>query len=119
MAEITLHATSRRPRHPTVRASAARARSPASSTAWAATRSLTVDWRELRAALATEAGLNAVIHLDIDGYTAPSWSRTCSATRCAATSSTSTSCGSTWTTVDVEVAITLEGEAELVPVRTA
>lgn len=28
---------------------------------------LTVDWRELRAALVTEQGLNAVIHLDIQG----------------------------------------------------
>src|SRR5262245_17149243 len=28
---------------------------------------LTVDWRELRAALVTEQGLNAVIHLDIEG----------------------------------------------------
>ena len=32
---------------------------------------LTVDWRELRAALVTEQGLNAVIHLDIDGATTP------------------------------------------------
>jgi len=32
---------------------------------------LTVDWRELRAALVTEQGLNAVIHLDIDGSTTP------------------------------------------------
>ena len=32
---------------------------------------LTVDWRELRAALVTEQGLNAVIHLDVDGATTP------------------------------------------------
>jgi large subunit ribosomal protein L25 len=32
---------------------------------------LTVDWRELRAALVTEQGLNAVIHLDVDGVTTP------------------------------------------------
>lgn len=32
---------------------------------------LTVDWRELRAALVTEQGLNAVIHLEIDGETTP------------------------------------------------
>jgi len=32
---------------------------------------LTVDWRELRAALVTEQGLNAVIHLDINGETTP------------------------------------------------
>ena len=32
---------------------------------------LTVEWRELRAALVTEQGLNAVIHLDIDGETHP------------------------------------------------
>jgi large subunit ribosomal protein L25 len=32
---------------------------------------LSVDWRDLRAALVTEQGLNAVIHLDIDGSTTP------------------------------------------------
>ncbi len=32
---------------------------------------LTVDWRELRAALVTEQGLNAVIHLEIDGASTP------------------------------------------------
>ena len=32
---------------------------------------LTVDWRELRTALITEQGLNAIIHLDIDGSTTP------------------------------------------------
>jgi large subunit ribosomal protein L25 len=32
---------------------------------------LTVDWRELRATLITEQGLNAVIHLDIDGQRTP------------------------------------------------
>jgi large subunit ribosomal protein L25 len=32
---------------------------------------LTVDWRELRAALVTEQGLNAVIHLEIDGDRTP------------------------------------------------
>jgi large subunit ribosomal protein L25 len=32
---------------------------------------LTVDWRELRAALVTEQGLNAVIHLDLDGTSTP------------------------------------------------
>jgi large subunit ribosomal protein L25 len=32
---------------------------------------LTVDWRELRAALVTDQGLNAVIHLDIDGASTP------------------------------------------------
>ena len=32
---------------------------------------LSVEWRELRAALITEQGLNAVIHLDIDGETTP------------------------------------------------
>jgi len=32
---------------------------------------LTVDWRELRAALVTDQGLNAVIHLDIAGSTTP------------------------------------------------
>jgi large subunit ribosomal protein L25 len=32
---------------------------------------LTVDWRELRAALVTEQGLNAVIHLELDGEATP------------------------------------------------
>jgi large subunit ribosomal protein L25 len=32
---------------------------------------LSVDWRELRAALVTEQGLNAVIHLDLDGDQTP------------------------------------------------
>lgn len=32
---------------------------------------LTVEWRELRAALVTEQGLNAVIHLEVDGETMP------------------------------------------------
>lgn len=32
---------------------------------------LSVEWRDLRSALVTEQGLNAVIHLDIDGTTTP------------------------------------------------
>ena len=32
---------------------------------------LTVEWRELRAALVTEQGLNAVIHLEVDGERMP------------------------------------------------
>jgi large subunit ribosomal protein L25 len=32
---------------------------------------VTVDWRELRAALTTEQGLTAVIHLDVDGTISP------------------------------------------------
>src|SRR5687767_13608008 len=32
---------------------------------------LTVEWRELRAALVTEQGLNAVIHLEVDGERTP------------------------------------------------
>ena len=32
---------------------------------------LTVEWRELRAALVTEQGLNAVIHLEVDGDRTP------------------------------------------------
>ena len=32
---------------------------------------LSVEWRDLRAALVTEQGLNAVIHLDIEGTTTP------------------------------------------------
>ena len=32
---------------------------------------VTVEWRELRAALITDQGLNAVIHIDLDGQTGP------------------------------------------------
>jgi large subunit ribosomal protein L25 len=32
---------------------------------------VTVEWRELRAALTTDQGLNAVIHLDVDGSSGP------------------------------------------------
>src|SRR5690606_27158053 len=32
---------------------------------------LSVSWRDLRAALVTEQGLNAIIHLDIEGSTTP------------------------------------------------
>lgn len=34
-------------------------------------KTLTVDWRELRAALVTEQGLNAIIHLELDGDRMP------------------------------------------------
>ncbi len=76
---------------------------------------LTVDWRELRAALVTEQGLNAVIHLDIEGSTTPTLVKEMQRhpvrrnvlhvdfLRVDLSK-----------TVDVEVPITLEGEAELV-----
>ena len=79
-------------------ASARRARSPASSTATASTPlPVTVDARDLRAALTTEAGLNALFDARGRGHEHLAIARSCSATRCARPSPTSTSrsCGAT------------------------
>ena len=65
---------------------------------------VTVAWPELRRALTTEAGINALITLESTARRTSPSSRTCSATRCAATCCTSTSCASTRTpSVAVEV----------------
>lgn len=76
---------------------------------------LTVDWRELRAALVTEQGLNAVIHLDIEGSTTPTlvkeMQRHPVRRNVLHVDFIRVDLNKT---VDVEVSITLEGEAELV-----
>ena len=72
MAEITLTAETGRPTGTAVQraACAPRARSPASSTASAATPSPSPSTgATLRAALTTDAGLNALIDLEVDGDT--------------------------------------------------
>lgn len=73
MAEIILHATPRPPQG-TRPARRLRAEGKIPGVVYglgADPVTLTVDWRELRAALVTEQGLNAVIHLDIAGSTTP------------------------------------------------
>jgi len=73
MAEIILHATPRPPQG-TRPARRLRAEGKIPGVVYglgADPVTLAVDWRELRAALVTEQGLNAVIHLDIDGSTTP------------------------------------------------
>lgn len=69
MAEITLHATPRAPEGTrSVRRLRATGKVPGVVYGLGGDPiNLTVDWRELRAALVTEQGLNAVIHLDIQG----------------------------------------------------
>jgi large subunit ribosomal protein L25 len=73
MAEIILHAT---PRPPQGTRPARRLRSEGKVPGvvyglGADPVTLAVEWRDLRAALVTEQGLNAIIHLDIDGSTTP------------------------------------------------
>jgi large subunit ribosomal protein L25 len=73
MAEITLKAT---PRPPQGTRPARRLRSEGKVPGvvyglGADPITLSVDWRELRAALVTEQGLNAVIHLEVDGDRTP------------------------------------------------
>ena len=77
---------------------------------------LTVDWRQLRAALITEQGLNAVIHLDIEG--APSVPTLVKDMQRHPVRRNVLHVDFLRVdldkTVDVEVPISLEGEAELV-----
>lgn len=76
---------------------------------------LTVQWRELRAALITEQGLNAVINLEIDGSRTPTllkdMQRHPVRRNVLHVDFIRVDLDKT---VDVEVAISLEGEAELV-----
>ncbi len=76
---------------------------------------LTVDWRELRAALITEQGLNAVINLEIDGTRTPTlvkdMQRHAVRRNVLHIDFIRVDLDKT---VDVEVTIHLEGEAELV-----
>ncbi|MGE3620454.1 MAG: 50S ribosomal protein L25 [Acidimicrobiia bacterium] len=73
MAEITLTATPR-PVHGTRPSRRLRAEGKVPGVVYGvggAPVPVTVVWRELRAALVTDQGLNAVIHLDVDGEVAP------------------------------------------------
>jgi large subunit ribosomal protein L25 len=76
---------------------------------------LTVEWRELRAALVTEQGLNAVIHLELDGASTPTlvkdMQRHPVRRNVLHVDFLRVDLDKT---VDVEVPISLEGEAELV-----
>ncbi len=76
---------------------------------------LTVDWRELRAALVTEQGLNAVIHLELDGAATPTlvkdMQRHPVRRNVLHVDFLRVDLDKT---VDVEVPISLEGEAELI-----
>jgi large subunit ribosomal protein L25 len=76
---------------------------------------LTVDWRALRAALITEQGLNAVIHLDIAGETTPTLVKDIQRHKVRRdVLHVDFIRVDLSKTVDVEVAIHLEGEAETV-----
>ncbi len=117
MAEITLHAT---PRAPEGTRSVRRLRSTGKVPGvvyglGGDPMNLTVDWRELRAALVTEQGLNAVIHLDIEGSTTPTlvkeMQRHPVRRNVLHVDFIRVDLDKT---VDVEVAISLEGEAEAV-----
>ena len=117
MAEITLHATSRTPEGTrSVRRLRGEGKIPGVVYGLGGDPiNLTVDWRELRAALVTEQGLNAVIHLDIEGSTTPTllkdMQRHPVRRNVLHVDFLRVDLNKT---VDVEVAITLEGEAELV-----
>ena len=97
MAEITLHATPRTPQGTrTVRRLRGEGKIPGVVYGLGDDPiNLTVDWQPLRAALVTDRASTRRSISTSRAPPRPRWSRTCSATRCAATSSTSTSCGST------------------------
>lgn len=117
MAEITLHATRRAPEGTrSVRRLRGTGKVPGVVYGLGADPvNLTVDWRELRAALVTEQGLNAVIHLDIEGDTTPTlvkeMQRHPVRRNVLHVDFIRVDLNKT---VDVEVAISLEGEAEAV-----
>ncbi|HJR26569.1 MAG TPA: 50S ribosomal protein L25, partial [Acidimicrobiales bacterium] len=73
MAEIKLHASHRAPQGTrTVRRLRGEGKIPGVVYGMGSDPiTLTVDWRELRAALVTEQGMNAVIHLELDGASTP------------------------------------------------
>ncbi len=76
---------------------------------------LTVDWRELRAALVTEQGLNAIIHLELDGNRTPTLVKDMQRHKVRRdVLHVDFIRVDLDKTVDVEVSIVLEGEAELV-----
>jgi large subunit ribosomal protein L25 len=117
MAEITLHASPRAPEGTrSVRRLRATGKVPGVVYGLGGDPiNLTVDWRELRAALVTEQGLNAVIHLDIEGSTTPTlvkeMQRHPVRRNVLHVDFIRVDLDKT---VDVEVAISLEGEAEAV-----
>jgi len=73
MAEIILHATPRPPQGTrTARRLRAEGKIPGVVYGLGADpRTVTVDWRDLRASLVTEQGLNAIIHLELEGDRTP------------------------------------------------
>src|SRR3546814_10695058 len=76
---------------------------------------LTVDWRELRSALITDQGLNAVIHLEIDGSRTPTLVKDMQRHKVRRdVLHVDFIRVDLDKTVDVEVPIVIEGEAELV-----
>lgn len=117
MAEITLSATPRPPQGTrTVRRLRAEGKVPGVLYGLGADPvPLSVEWRELRSALITEQGLNAIIHIEVDGEKSPTLVKDMQRhpvrrdilhvdfIRVDLDK-----------TVDVEVSISLEGEAELV-----
>lgn len=117
MAEITLHATPRPPQG-TRPARRLRGEGKVPGVVYglgADPITLTVEWRELRAALITEQGLNAVINLEIDGQRTPTllkdMQRHAVRRNVLHVDFIRVDLDKT---VDVEVPISLEGEAEAV-----
>ena len=117
MAEITLHATPRAPEGTrSVRRLRATGKIPGVVYGMGGEPiNLTVEWRELRSALVTDQGLNAVIHLDIEGATTPTlvkdMQRHPVRRNVLHVDFLRVDLDKT---VDVEVSIALEGDAELV-----
>ncbi len=117
MAEITLHATPRPPQGTRpVRRLRAEGKIPGVVYGLGGDPiPLTVEWRDLRAALITEQGLNAVIHLDIEGETTPTLVKDIQRHKVRRDVLHVDFIRVDLTkTVDVEVSIHLEGEAESV-----
>jgi large subunit ribosomal protein L25 len=117
MAEIKLHATPRAPEGTrTVRRLRGEGKVPGVVYGMGGDPlPLTVDWRELRAALVTEQGLNAVIHLDLDGTSTPTLVKEMQRHPVRRTVLHVDFIRVDLNKpVDVEVAISLEGEAEAV-----
>jgi large subunit ribosomal protein L25 len=117
MAEIILHATPRPPQGTRpVRRLRASGKVPGVVYGLGADPiPLSVEWRDLRAALITEQGLNAVIHLDIAGETTPTLVKDIQRHKVRRdVLHVDFIRVDLSKTVDVEVAIHLEGEAEKV-----
>lgn len=117
MAEIILHATSRPPQG-TRPARRLRAEGKVPGVVYGLGGdpvTLTVDWRELRAALVTEQGLNAIINLELDGERTPTLVKEIQRHKVRRdVLHVDFIRVDLNKTVDVEVAVHLEGEAEAV-----